>query len=454
MRTLCWILCVLVVFAGSASAADSEGELTAEQKIAGLALVWQEANYNFAFFDLSPALDWDEEFEKAIPRVIATEDTFDYIREIQRFVALLGEAHTNVEPGKVFRARYGGHPALELEEIERRAVVVNASRELAAEVPVGSVILAVDGVPVDRYLDDRVFPFMSASTEHYLWRQSIRGHTWRSVGLLMGEVDSTVEIAFETPDGETRRTSIRRLARTAEIGWTHPPRRDREVLEFEALEGGILYFALNTFNDKEVVARFEEHLEELATARAVVLDIRNNGGGSSRNGWNIGRHFSETPLEVSHWKTRTQTAAFKAWGRFSDDPERKAHAAMNAWYEPAEFGSVDPPERSFNIPVAVLMGSSTYSAAEDFLAYMRANPNCVFVGGPSAGSTGQPLSFKIPGGAWVGITSKRDTMPDGTEFVGIGVVPDIEVQQTVADFRAGRDPVLERALEALKGKLQ
>ena len=127
---------------------------------------------------------------------------------------------------------------------------------------------------------------------------------------------------------------------------------------------------------------------------------------------------------------------------------------MNAWYEPAEFGSVDPPERSFNIPVAVLMGSSTYSAAEDFLAFMRANPNCVFVGGPSAGSTGQPLSFRIPGGAWVGITSKRDTMPDGTEFVGIGVVPDIEVHQTVADFRAGRDPVLERALEALKGKLQ
>jgi C-terminal processing protease CtpA/Prc len=126
---------------------------------------------------------------------------------------------------------------------------------------------------------------------------------------------------------------------------------------------------------------------------------------------------------------------------------------MDAWYEPAEFGTVDPPTRTFNIPVAVLMGSSTYSAAEDFLAYMRANPNCVFVGGPSAGSTGQPLAFKIPGGAWVGITSKRDTMPDGTEFVGIGVMPDITVEQTVAGFRAGRDPVLERALEVLEDRL-
>ena len=104
--------------------------------------------------------------------------------------------------------------------------------------------------------------------------------------------------------------------------------------------------------------------------------------------------------------------------------------------------------------VAVLMGSSTYSAAEDFLAFMRAVPNCVFVGGPSAGSTGQPLTFEIPGGAVVGITSKRDTMPDGTEFVGIGVMPDIAVSQSLEAFRDGRDPVLERAVEELEARLR
>jgi hypothetical protein len=448
------LLCSLIVAAGGAFADDSEEALTVERKIAGLALVWQEANYNFAFFDLSPDLDWDREFERAIPRVMATEGTRDYIREMQRFVALLGEAHTNVEPGEAYRARYGGHPAVELEEIERKAVIINTSRTVTAEVPVGSVVLAVDGIPVDRYLHDRVFPYMSASTEHYLWRQSIRGHRWRGVGLLMGEVDSMVEIEIETPDGETRRTSVPRLARAAEIEWVYPPRWEREVVTFERLEGDILYFALNTFNDEEVVSRFEERVDDLAIARAVVLDIRNNGGGSSRNGWNIGRYFSADPLEVSQWKTRTQTAAFKAWGRFSKDAEKQAHAAMDAWYEPSEFGTVDPPDRTFEIPVAVLMGSSTYSAAEDFLAFMRAIPNCVFVGGPSAGSTGQPLAFEIPGGAWVGITSKRDTMPDGTEFVGIGVMPDIEARQTVADFREGRDPVLERALEVMEERLR
>jgi C-terminal processing protease CtpA/Prc len=127
---------------------------------------------------------------------------------------------------------------------------------------------------------------------------------------------------------------------------------------------------------------------------------------------------------------------------------------MDAWFEPEEFSVIDPPERTFVVPVAVLFGSSTYSAAEDFLAYMRAAPNCVFVGGPSAGSTGQPLRFEIPGGTRIGITSKHDTMPDGTEFVGYGVLPDIEIGQSLAAFQEGRDPVLEKAVEALEEQLR
>lgn len=448
------LLCLFVITAGPADADEGENGLTVESKIAGLALVWQEANYNFAFFNLSPELDWDAEFERAVGRVLATESDYDYIREIQRFVALLGEAHTNVSPSRDIRSRYGGHPAVELEEIERKAVIVNTSVDLAAALPVGSQILAVDGIPVDHYLRQRVFPYVSASTPHYLWRQSIRGEWWRTVGLLVGEAGSTVEIKIETPAGATRDVELTRLAGNPKVEWVAPPRRARAALTFKRLDGDILYFALNTFDDDEVVEQFEAHIEELESARAVILDIRNNGGGSSSRAWSIGRHFSDVPLEVSHWRTPQHRAAYKEWGQFSDDPERKAYAAMDGWFEPEEFSAIDPPERTFVVPVAVLVGSSTYSAAEDFLAFMRAAPNCLFVGGPSAGSTGQPLRFEIPGGARIGITSKHDTMPDGTEFVGFGVMPDIEIRQSLAAFREGRDPVLELAVDALEERLR
>ncbi len=428
--------------------------LSMERKLAGLSMVWQEANYNFAFFPLSPDLDWDIEFEKAIARVMDTGSDRDYIREIQRFIALLGEAHTNVEPGRAFRATHGGVPPLELDEIERKAVVINTSRDLAADVPFGSVITHVDGRPVDEYLLEHVFPYMSASTEHYLWRSSIRGHKWRALGLLVGDVGSPLTIGFETPENDSREIVVERLPYNAEVDWQRPPRSSDSPVTFRRLRNGILYFALNTFNTPDVVTAFEQHLDELETVQAVVLDVRENAGGNSLHGWNIGKYFSDDSLEVSHWRTRAHVAAYKAWGKFSNNAERKAYFEMNAWEGPTTFSKVDPPERTFPIPVAILIGSSTYSAAEDFLAFMRAAPNVVFVGSTSAGSTGQPLSFPIPGGAWVGITSKHDRMPDGTEFVGYGVSPDVEVMQTLETFRAGADPVLERAIEVLEQRLR
>lgn len=42
--------------------------------------------------------------------------------------------------------------------------------------------------------------------------------------------------------------------------------------------------------------------------------------------------------------------------------------------------------------------------------------------------------------------------PDGTDFVGSGVQPDKLVRPTIADFRSGRDTVLEAALQELKLK--
>lgn len=71
----------------------------------------------------------------------------------------------------------------------------------------------------------------------------------------------------------------------------------------------------------------------------------------------------------------------------------------------------------------------------------------------SAGSTGQPLVIDLPGAGAIGIASKRDTMPDGTEFVGYGIEPHIFVEQTVRALRAGRDLVLEAAVKAVKDRL-
>ena len=69
-------------------------------------------------------------------------------------------------------------------------------------------------------------------------------------------------------------------------------------------------------------------------------------------------------------------------------------------------------------------------------------------GGNVAGSTAGVLFFlKLPeSGLVLRLPAQRMMTDYNGEDVGRGVRPDVEVTATVADLRAGRDPVLEAAL--------
>lgn len=40
---------------------------------------------------------------------------------------------------------------------------------------------------------------------------------------------------------------------------------------------------------------------------------------------------------------------------------------------------------------------------------------------------------------------KRLYFPDGSEFEGVGIRPDVEVHTSIDDLKKGRDPILEKA---------
>ncbi|WP_456427486.1 S41 family peptidase [Rhodocaloribacter sp.] len=105
------------------------------------------------------------------------------------------------------------------------------------------------------------------------------------------------------------------------------------------------------------------------------------------------------------------------------------------------------------VPTVVLTSWMTASAAEDFLIYLDGASHITLMGEPTFGSTGQPLFLDLPGGGSARIVTKRDTYPDGRDFVGYGIRPDIPVAPSVEDIRTGRDAVLERALAFLRSEL-
>lgn len=102
------------------------------------------------------------------------------------------------------------------------------------------------------------------------------------------------------------------------------------------------------------------------------------------------------------------------------------------------------------VPTVLLIGHNTASAAEDFLVLADKQKHMVKIGQNSNGSTGNPINFRITDNIGFMICSKKDTYPDGRDFVGCGVKPDIEVIPTVKDFIKKYDRTLEKALDFLK----
>jgi hypothetical protein len=48
------------------------------------------------------------------------------------------------------------------------------------------------------------------------------------------------------------------------------------------------------------------------------------------------------------------------------------------------------------------------------------------------------------------VVSKRNMFPDGREFVGIGISPDVEVHPTQKDLLKGTDPVLQKGIDVIR----
>ena len=98
----------------------------------------------------------------------------------------------------------------------------------------------------------------------------------------------------------------------------------------------------------------------------------------------------------------------------------------------------------------MLISPRTYSAGEDMVVMFAQAHRGSTIGESTGGSTGQPLMFKLPGGGAARVCTKHDSFADGREFVGVGIEPDIPVRPSREDIIAGRDPVLETAIQSLQ----
>ena len=99
--------------------------------------------------------------------------------------------------------------------------------------------------------------------------------------------------------------------------------------------------------------------------------------------------------------------------------------------------------------VIVLVDSSTQSQAEYTAMAFQATPRCTVVGTQTAGADGNISALVMPGGDFGYFSGLGVLYPDGTNTQRAGVRIDVPVYATVPGLQAGRDEILEKALEII-----
>ncbi|HJV22004.1 MAG TPA: S41 family peptidase [Holophagaceae bacterium] len=413
-----------------ALATPFQEELPEDERLAGLSKFWSEVKYNFVDTERLAELDWDGLYLRTLPKVRAARRTADYYRVLQEFCAQLRDGHTNVSLPPALAEREAARPLLRARWVEDRVFVSEVGDDAlrAQGVVPGLEITAVGGRPVKTYLEAEVMPFQSASTA-----QDLR-HRALTFAFLAGPLTEAPTVTFQPAQGAAFTLALPRV--------TGAERRKRfaalPAFTTRRLPGNMVLVGLNSFGDDSALKAFEQALPELTKASALILDLRENGGGNSSVGYGILAHLTGAPFATSRWSTRDYKPTFRAWGRGLQTYDGGS-------------GSVSPaPGAPYTGPVALLLGPGTYSAAEDCAVAFDTLKRGPLVGEASGGSTGQPLFFRLPGGGSARVCTKRDTYPDGRPFVGVGVQPTRAAHLTVTDFLSGRDTVLEAALAELK----
>lgn len=193
----------------------------------------------------------------------------------------------------------------------------------------------------------------------------------------------------------------------------------------------LAYIHIDSFGGTRSEFQFITDLLELYRDHyGIIIDVRDNGGGSDSNSKTVASQFTEISFIYSYY-------------RYKNGP---GHNDFTEWYvktlNPAD-------ERGWAKPVALLTNRRCFSSCEDFVLSMREIPTVTVIGDTTGGGSGNPINRELPNGWSYRLSRWQSTTLGLRLYEGRGLNPKIPVWITESDSLNGRDTILDRAIEEL-----
>lgn len=201
-------------------------------------------------------------------------------------------------------------------------------------------------------------------------------------------------------------------------------------ISYRILDDNVGYMRVPTFQSEFGDGNLNNILVYFLDCRALIIDIRDNGGGMMTSAEKLAARFTNEKILVGYMQHK------EGRGHHDFSKYRAQYLQPSATWR-------------WQKPVFVLTNRGVFSAANEFVKYMKQCPKVTVIGDRTGGGGGMPFSSELPNG-W-GVRFSACPMYDVDKVcTEHGIDPDIFCSVTLEDCVKGKDPIIEKARELVE----
>ena len=404
----------------------------------------------------------------------------DFYLAMQKALTLIRCDHTKAELPKALRTERNNVPVylpLRWQMIEGRGLISIPPAETVIER--GDEIIAIDGRPLKELISEvetyipydgntvwariggigESLEFMGGAIDHF--------------GALLWNVERTAKLDIKTTSGELKSVTVDRITFDAwkKYGDSKANMRNfKDAVSYERIGKIAGYLKVDTFvnyrdpikPDKLFDPIFKSIKQE---GRAfLILDLRENGGGSTDAQMRLIAHLISEPLKATK-DMRVATLNLDAVREHLSTWDKRALKPNPIGFKKNSDGTyslrsfvdddlkvIKPDKSYFEGTLIILTSGSNSSGSTNLSATLRSHSDAVLIGERTGGSAEGPTA-----GLLFTLTLPESGIRTRVPFFryynnvesfepGMGVSPDIEAPMTAAAYLAGNDPAYDAAL--------
>ena len=196
-------------------------------------------------------------------------------------------------------------------------------------------------------------------------------------------------------------------------------------------DGQIAYLRYSSFMDAIADDDLEYLVNKYKNTKGMIIDLRQNGGGSVDNVWNLMKLFPTGNRQL--YQTQIKNG-----------PKHNDFSEMTVVTQPSH-----DEKTTYRHPIAVLTDRGSFSATSFFSLCIKSNfPEAVIVGDTTGGGLGLPNGGELPNG-WSYRFSITRTLDMNNNNYENGMPPDVTEILDPVQTAQGIDNVIEKACDIL-----